>query len=242
MILYPAVDLLQGEVVRLEKGDFSKLTRFERSPEAWFEFFESIKISAVHLVDLSGAQDPSRRQNKLLKSLLMGRSFRLQVGGGVRTLSDIESLISAGADRVVLGSVLFQNPNMVLEAARIWGAERFTLALDVIAKNEIYEVMTQAWSIEAGQDVHASISFWIQHGFRRFLCTDISRDGMMSGPNLQLYQKLKADFPNLEFQASGGVSSLSDLQELHNANLHSAVVGRSFLSGRVSLEEALSIC
>lgn len=242
MIVYPALDLLSGQVVRLEKGDFSKVTEFKKSPFEWFDTFESLGARAIHLVDLSGAKNPDQRQTPFIKTLIENRSFEIQVGGGIRSLKDIESLFEGGVRRIVLGSVLFSNSELVIEAARKWGPDHFTLAFDVLKKNQTFEIMTHGWTSSSGQELLTTVKKWHSYGFSRILCTDISRDGMMSGPNLDLYQKIQAAFPALEIQASGGVSNLQDLYDLKKLDIHSVVIGRSFLSGQISLQEALSLC
>jgi phosphoribosylformimino-5-aminoimidazole carboxamide ribotide isomerase len=242
MIIYPALDILNGQVVRLEKGDFSKVTDFKPPIEDWFEKFESMNVKALHMVDLSGARDPGSRQTEVLRSLKKNRSFKIQVGGGVRSWQDIQSLFQAGADRVVLGSLIFSDPKLVIEAGKYWGNNKFTLAFDVQNQNGTFEVLTQAWAFSSGYELLESLEFCKTNGFQRILCTDVLRDGMMLGPNLELYKMIRSGFPELEVQASGGVSGLADLKALQQLDVHSVIVGRGFLSGKISLQEAMTLC
>jgi len=240
MILYPALDLLDGEVVRLVQGDFTQKTVFPQKPEALFAAMTAAGATHAHLVDLSGARDPSQRQTATLTRLLSRTALKVQVGGGVRRLEDIRELLAAGADRVVLGSLAVDDSAAGLAALERFTPSRLTLALDIRLDVGEAIVMTQGWARSSGRRFEEVLEPFYRAGLRRVLCTDIQVDGRPVGPNLALYNRLRKQFPELELQASGGVHALEDLRALREIGLHSAVVGRALLSGAFILAEALS--
>jgi len=241
MLIYPALDLLDGKVVRLQQGDFSRQSGDHGCPLMWIDRFIASGVKWVHLVDLSGAKDPKNVQWPLLESILRRSDLKIQVGGGLRELAQVDKLLRLGADRVVLGSVAFLNPDFVSQAIAKWGPDRFCIALDVLSKPSGFEVQISGWTKSTGADLFSTIGQWAERGVKRFMSTDIARDGMLEGPNIQLYRTLKTIFPNLEFQASGGTNSLQDLSEISKLGLHSTIVGRSILSGKIQIEEALAL-
>lgn len=240
MILYPAIDLLEGKVVRLVQGDFAQQTVFAADPQEAVEKIAQTGVRFLHLVDLSGARDPSQRQMDLLTKILKATSMRVQLGGGIRSLQEISALLALGADRVVLGSLCVTQPELAKAALQEFGPDRLTFALDVKLQNEVPMVMTHGWKEASGKSFSQVLEPYLELGLRRILCTDIAVDGRLSGPNVALYRSLQAAFPSLELQASGGVAELSDLRTLKEAAVHSVVVGRALLEGRFTLTEALA--
>jgi phosphoribosylformimino-5-aminoimidazole carboxamide ribotide isomerase len=239
MILYPAIDILDGEVVRLVEGDFAQKTVFSLDPRELLARFAEDGATCAHLVDLSGARDPSRRQSALFARLVQDCRLKLQTGGGLRTLQDIEALLNLGVDRAVIGSLAVTQPDVVLQAITHCGPERLTLALDVRLTDGEAMVMSHGWAKSSGLSFAQVLMPFLERGLKRVLCTDIAVDGRPVGPNLALYRSLKETFPTLELQASGGVSRLEDLQALRETGVHSVVIGRALLSGAFTLTEAL---
>lgn len=237
MILYPSLDIFEGKVVRLEKGDFSRVTHFDRTPEEWISEFEAAGARHLHLVDLSGAQEPKNRQVKKLTALLRSTKLQVQVGGGVRDLAGAADYLSSGAARVVIGSLALTQPKIFSDILKKFSPEKICVALDVTVENNVPVVRTHGWSRSSGKTALQVISDLRSRGVRRFLCTDISKDGMMTGPGFGLYELLRENFPELEFQASGGVSTVEDLARLRKLGLHSTVLGRAVLSEKIKLQE-----
>jgi phosphoribosylformimino-5-aminoimidazole carboxamide ribotide isomerase len=237
MIVYPAIDLLEGQVVRLTEGDFKTSTVFSDQPEEIARRFESAGAQFLHVVDLSGARNPNQRQFQTLAKLIASTSLKVQVGGGIRTLDEVASFIASGADRVVIGSAVVKDPAMAKSALAEFGPERLTFALDVRVKNDRAEVMIQGWQEASGRELGDIIGEYLSLGLKRVLCTDIGLDGLMQGPNFSLYKRVAADFPEIEWQASGGVTTLADIHKLREQNLHSAIVGRALLSGSLPITE-----
>ena len=241
MILYPAIDVLDGEVVRLVEGDFQQKTIFPHEPAELLAEFVATGARYVHLVDLSGARNPAARQITLFHKLFSGLSLHAQVGGGIREIGEITALLQGGAERVVLGSVIVSNPDTAFEALAEFGPDRLTFALDIrLSPEQEPIVITHGWTTSSGRSFSEVVAPFAARGLKRVLCTDIAVDGRLAGPNFDLYDTLQRQFPALEIQASGGVSALKDLRALRDIGVHSAIVGRALLSGAFSLKEALA--
>jgi phosphoribosylformimino-5-aminoimidazole carboxamide ribotide isomerase len=240
MILYPAIDILKGQVVRLVQGDFSQQTVFSNDPLELLRQFQSEGAQVLHLVDLSGAKDPKDRQLELIEKLVRETSLKIQTGGGLRSTKEIKDLLDLGVDRVVLGSIAVTHPDVAIEALQTFGPDRLTFAVDVQIENGEPIVRTHGWTQSSNLTFREVIKPFSEHGLKRVLCTDIAVDGRLVGPNIHLYQSLQKEFPHLEIQASGGVEKLTDLQDLAKIKTHSVVVGRALLSGKFKLSEAFA--
>jgi phosphoribosylformimino-5-aminoimidazole carboxamide ribotide isomerase len=237
--LYPAMDLLAGECVRLAQGRFEDKTVYSKSPLEVAAAFEAAGATSLHIVDLQGAKDPQARQTALLQTLLGQVKCEVQVGGGVRTLADAESLLKLGAARVVIGSLAVQKPELTEQLIRELGADRITLALDLaISEAGEAQIAVHGWQTSSGVALDAVLPRYRELGINHLLCTDISRDGMLSGPNIDLYRSIVARYPGVELQASGGIRDLRDLHELNAAGIPAAILGRSIYQGTLKLEEA----
>ncbi len=243
MILYPALDLLDGRAVRLTRGDYSKVRVYSDDPAGVLAGFRDAGATRAHLVDLNGARDPSARQKKWLEPLLRTSGIQVQVGGGVRTREDAEQLLSWGADRVVLGSAAVADPEFVETLLADLSPRRVTLAADVrIGADGTSRVAIRGWTEATDARLGPMIARFRAKGLARVLCTDISRDGAAGGPNAALYRTLVDAFPGLEIQASGGVRGLDDLGVLKGLCVHSAIVGTALYEGTLDLAEALAAC
>jgi phosphoribosylformimino-5-aminoimidazole carboxamide ribotide isomerase len=243
MQIYPALDLLDGQCVRLKKGNFEHKTVYSSEPREVIQAIEDSGARYLHLVDLSGAKDPTKRQSQLIHQLISESRIKIQCGGGIRSLPEVRDLLHLGVDRVILGSIAVTDPALTLALLREFSPNRITLALDVqIDPDGSMKIATDGWKNSKAQNVFELIASYEKAGLSRVLCTDILRDGMMAGPNILLYQTLMEEFPRIEFQASGGVSSLQDLRGLKQAGIHSVIIGRALYEGNIVLEEALREC
>lgn len=243
MILYPALDLLDGRAVRLTRGDYSQVRVYSEDPASVLESFRAAGAACVHLVDLNGARDPALRQKARLEPLLRIPGLKVQVGGGVRRREDVEQLLAWGADRVVLGSSAVADPELVESLLGDPGPGRVTLAADVnIGADGISRLAIRGWREGTDARLGPLIARFRAKGLARLLCTDISRDGAAAGPNAALYRTLVEAFPGLEVQASGGVRGLADLAALKALGAHSAIVGTAVYEGTLDLKEALAAC
>ena len=239
MILYPAIDLLEGRCARLRQGHFDDKTVYGE-PSAQLKAFADAGAACVHIVDLDGAKDPTRRQTKLVASLLKRTRLKVQIGGGVRSLEDVKELLDLGAERVVLGSVLAREPEVGARFFETFGP-RLTAAFDVHVEKDAAVVAVSGWQRSAGA-LETLIESYRPLGLSRVLCTDIAKDGMLGGANVALYLRLVKAYPGIEIQASGGVGSLDDLSALKAIPVHSAVVGKALYEGRFTVGEALARC
>lgn len=240
-MLIPALDLIAGNVVRLQQGDFARQTTFASDPLPLVQAYQDAGAQYLHLVDLDGARDPAQRQTELLRRIAHSTSMTVQVGGGLRSRDDLEQLFDAGVKRAVIGSLAVKQPQLVQAWLNDYGADAIVLALDVnIAANGEAYVATHGWLETSNLTLSQLIETFAADGLRHVLCTDISRDGMLSGSNIALYAELKQRYPQLLVQASGGIASLDDLRQLQAVGCDAAVLGKALLTGQFTLEEALA--
>lgn len=240
-MLIPALDLIDGNVVRLQQGDFALQTTFANDPLPLVQAYAAAGAQYLHLVDLDGARDPAKRQIDLLRRISASTRMTVQVGGGIRNQADLEQLFEAGVKRAVIGSLTVTQPQLVQAWLNEFGPAAIVLALDVnIAADGTAYVATHGWQQTSTLTLNQLIDSFSADGLRHVLCTDISRDGMLSGSNIALYAGLKQRYPQLLIQASGGIASLDDLRQLQAINCDAAILGKALLTGQFTLEEALA--
>lgn len=240
MMIYPAIDIRDGKCVRLYQGNYAKETIYGDKPiDAAKQFLEK-GATWLHLVDLEGAKNPSANQASLIKALLRLIPINIQVGGGIRTESQINAYFEAGARRVVIGSLACTSPRLVETWLKRYGSERIVLAFDVNFDGVKPIVMTQAWQELTDIALFDIVPHFLSLGAKHILCTDICRDGALNGPNIDLYQQMIARYPELNIQASGGISQLDDVRSLKNINVSGAIMGRALYEKKFDLSEALS--
>ncbi len=233
MLIYPAIDIYGGKCVRLRQGDFAAQKIYSDSPRDVARSYLENGLDFLHIVDLEGAQRGRIVNRESLDAILSLSGLRVQIGGGIRRREDVASLLQSGATRVVIGSLAVKSPHFVQEWIGEFQAERFVIAVDIRQGF----VAHMGWLERANLTPSAFIATIARVGAIRFLCTDIDRDGMLAGPNLELYASLKCEFPTLHFIASGGVSGLADIQELEAAGCAGVVVGKALYEGHVKTEE-----
>lgn len=239
MILYPAIDIMDGCCVRLRQGRFDEPTRYSVYPAEALRQFQDEGAEWVHIVDLDGARAGSPRQHEMIASLIDDTELKLQVAGGIRDASQIDFLLSEGVDRVVIGSLAVTSPETVQGFFDRFGPERITLALDVMVLEEVPVVATSGWTETSDRTLWEVAERFPEA--RHLLVTDIRRDGMMGGPNMELIEELMKRLPNVAVQASGGVSSLRDLEALIAAGAAGAIVGKALWERKFTLPEALAL-
>ena len=237
MILYPAIDLMDGSCVRLAQGRFEDATIYSSDPAAALAGFAAAGASWAHIVDLDGAKAGAPVQHQLLAGLAAGTSLKLQVAGGVRSRDHVAALLDAGVARVTIGSLAVKDPEAVRSMLSEFGPDRITVALDVNLIEGEPMVATHGWTQSSRRslwDVATDLP-----EARHLLVTDIGRDGMMSGPNIELLSEVVQRFPALAVQASGGVSSIADLGSL---TTDGAIIGKALWEGKIDLAEAIDAC
>ena len=239
-MIIPAIDLIDGCVVRLHQGDYGARRDYGEDPLARLQRYQASGAQLLHIVDLTGAKDPKARQIPLLRELLSSLSLPVQTGGGIRSADDVRSLLDAGAARVVVGSAAVKRTDEVAGWMKTFGADKLVLALDVrINKAGNAEVAVSGWQENSGVLMDDLIRAFEPAGLRYVLTTDISKDGTLAGPNTALYAKLAQTFPNIDFQASGGIGSLDDIRAVSHTGAAGVIVGRALLEGKFTLEEAI---
>ena len=239
-MIIPAIDLIDGCVVRLHQGDYGLRRDYGEDPLARLQRYQASGAQLLHIVDLTGAKDPKARQIPLLRELLGSLSIPVQTGGGIRSADDVRSLLNAGAARVVVGSAAVKRTDEVAGWMKTFGADKLVLALDVrINQAGNAEVAVSGRQENSGVLMDDLIRAFEPAGLRYVLTTDISKDGTLAGPNTALYAKLAQTFPNIDFQASGGIGSLDDIRAVSHTGAAGVIVGRALLEGKFTLEEAI---
>lgn len=238
-MIIPALDLIDGQIVRLQQGDYARQTNFDYSPIAKFKEYEAAGANYLHLVDLDGAKDPKNRQIDAIKTIVAEVKTPIQVGGGIRTKEDVEALLNIGVSRVVVGSTAVTKPEMVEEWFKEFGGEKIVLALDIRIQNGEKLVALSGWQETSELTLEALIERFKKVGLKHVLCTDISKDGMLTGSNVALYTELCKEFPGIAFQSSGGIGDLEDIKALKPTGVSGVIVGRALLENRFSAEEAV---
>jgi phosphoribosylformimino-5-aminoimidazole carboxamide ribotide isomerase len=238
MILLPAIDLVGGRCVRLAQGDFARETLYSDDPAAALRAFADEGATEAHIVDLDGARAREPRQHDLLVALAAEAGLTLQVAGGFRTLDQVQRMLDAGVGRVVIGSLAVDNPDAFARMIDQVGADRLTLALDVRIEEGTAMVATHGWATGSGLSLDDMLARFAQ--VRHLLVTDIARDGMLGGPNRVLTEKLVANYPAIEVQASGGVAELGDLDGLRALGAARAIVGKAIWERRFTVRQGVA--
>ena len=239
--VYPAIDVRDGRVVRLRQGDYAQETRYSHSPLTRLKRYADEGAEWVHLVDLDAARDGGYTLLSLLQAIKRDTALHIQTGGGVRSADDVERILEAGGDRVVIGSLAIADPKLVASWLTRFGSNRLTLALDARcdASGRWYPA-THGWTRPARRTLGDLVRFYNRHGLRHLLCTDIDRDGTLTGSNLAMYRLLRQWAPQIELQASGGVCELDDLRQVRELGCAGIVLGRALLEDRITLTQALT--
>ncbi len=240
MPLLPAIDLRDGRCVRLLKGDFDQETRYSVDPVELAVHYRQLGARWLHVVDLDGAKRGEPVNLPLIRRMQEAAGVSVQLGGGIRTRASLEQALGV-AERAVIGSLAVSDPELVAAWLTELGPERITLALDVrLADDGTPTIATHGWTRASSLTLAAAIERFATAGLRHVLCTDIDRDGALSGPNVELYRACAARWPAIAFQASGGVRDAVDLEALAEAGVAGTVSGKALLEGRLKPEEIRS--
>lgn len=236
--LIPAIDLIDGEIVRLVKGEYESKQSYDFKPLEKLKEYERAGAKWLHLVDLSGAKEPNKRQFELIQSLALNLNANLQVGGGIRTKAEVKNLLESGVKRVVIGSLALTNPQLCVELLSEFGADKLCLALDVKPVKKDFYLALNAWQDTSKKKLFEVLELYAKEGLKHILCTDISKDGTLSGVNVELYKQIASNFSHIHTQASGGVAGLEDLEKLKGL-CGGIIVGKALLEGIFNIKEGL---
>jgi phosphoribosylformimino-5-aminoimidazole carboxamide ribotide isomerase len=238
VLLIPAIDLRNGRCVRLLKGDFAAETRYELGPQELLQRYRGIGATWLHVVDLDGARDGALANRSVAVSLASQSAVKIQVGGGVRSAAVIDDLLRNGISRVVIGSLAVEQPQEVIAWLNQLGAARICLAFDI--RNDatgVPRVRTRGWTQGGSVSLWEALQPFLPHRLQHVLCTDIDRDGAMTGPNVELYREARERYPQIAWQASGGVRDAADLQALADLGMAAAISGKALLEERMTSQE-----
>lgn len=236
MQIIPAIDLIDGKCVRLTEGDYAQKTEYRASPLELAKVYEQMGIERLHLVDLDGAKKGAVVNWHIAEEISTQTKLSIDFGGGVKTRDEVLRIIDLGIDFVTIGSVAAKQPAVFSEWLNEFGAERFLLGADV--RDE--KIMVGGWLEKSEISLLPYLNDYFAKGIKSVFCTDISRDGKLTGPATELYKKIKSEIPHLFLIASGGVSCMNDLDELENAGCNGVIIGKAIYENKISLDELTS--
>jgi phosphoribosylformimino-5-aminoimidazole carboxamide ribotide isomerase len=238
MRLIPAIDLKAGRCVRLYQGNFDAQTLYPVQPGELMARYRDLGADWLHIVDLDGARDGTLANRNAIVELAAAQDMQLQAGGGLRNTEAVQTLLAAGVSRAIIGSAAVTSPDLVRAWLTRFGAERLGLAFDVrFDEHAVPRLATHGWRNQSQQSLWDAIQYFLGAGLKHVLCTDVSRDGALSGPNVELYEECVTRFPGIAWQASGGIRDASDLQDLARIGVAAAISGRALLENRMKSEE-----
>ena len=231
--LIPAIDIIGGQCVRLTKGDYDQKTVYRDSPAKVAKEFEQIGFKRLHVVDLDGAKSKHIVNSEVLRRVTTDTQLVVDFGGGIKTDEDIEKAFAAGASMVTIGSIAVTDPDLFMGWLEKYGAEHIILGADV----RHGKISINGWKEDSAEDLLPFLKKYVDAGVKNVLCTEISKDGTLTGPAIELYQSIMAAYPGLHLIASGGVSSIDDIKALEAAGIPAVVFGKAIYEGKINLNE-----
>lgn len=231
--LIPAIDIINGQCVRLTKGDYDQKTVYRDSPAEVAREYEEIGFQRLHVVDLDGAKSKHIVNSAVLREITTQTNLTVDFGGGIKTDEDIETAFEHGAKMVTVGSIAVTNPDLFIAWLEKYGAERMILGADV--RNG--KISINGWKEDSTEDLLPFLKKYIDAGVKNVLCTEISKDGTLQGPAIELYSEVMAAYPQLHLIASGGVSCIDDIKALDKAGIPAVVIGKAIYEGKINLRE-----
>ena len=233
--LIPAIDIINGQCVRLTKGDYDQKTVYSNSPAEVAKEFEQLGFQRLHVVDLDGAKSKHIVNSAVLSQITTETSLTTDFGGGIKTDEDIEKAFAAGASMVTVGSIAVTQPELFIGWLRKYGAERMILGADV--RNG--KISINGWKEDSEEDLLPFLQKYIEAGVKTVLCTEISKDGTLQGPAIELYKRVMEKYPQLHLIASGGVACMDDIKALEAAGIPAVVFGKAIYEGRIDLKKLM---
>lgn len=233
MEIIPAIDIIDGKCVRLEQGNYDKVTLYHKEPLDVAKRFQDAGLKRLHLVDLDGAKAGAVKNWKVLETISGKTSLIIDFGGGIKNQKDVEIVFNSGAALTTVGSIALKNEEEFFKWLTKFGADKFLLGADV--RNE--KIAVNGWQETTEVWIYDFIQKYLDHGVKQVFCTDISKDGKMEGPAFDLYKNITSKFPELFFVASGGVTSLSDLEQLREIGCRAAIIGKAIYENKISLND-----
>lgn len=235
MNIFPAIDLVMGKAVRLFKGDYDQMTVYSDNPLEVARDFESKGAEYIHLVDLEGAKDGTTPNIETVQKIAENTNLFTEIGGGIRNIETVEKYLNSGVDRVILGTAAVKDEAFLNKALEKFG-DKIAVGIDI--KDGF--VAIKGWTESSGIDPYAFTEKMQNLGIKYIICTDVSKDGAMKGTNLELYRELSRNF-RINITASGGVSSIKDVEELRKMDIYGAIIGKAYYVGAIDLKEAIEV-
>ena len=232
-IIIPAIDLIDGRCVRLTQGDYDQKKEYSADPLDMAKQYEDCGVSRLHIVDLDGAKAKQPCNLRTLEKIASGTSLDIEWGGGIKDSVSLRSALDAGAGRIICGSVAVDNREEFLSWLSEFGSSKIILGADV----RDGKVATHGWLKDSGLTLAELMDWYVPAGLTQMICTDISKDGMLQGPDFEFYVDLKRTFPTVDVTLSGGISCMADIEKAAQLELHSVIVGKAIYEGRISLKE-----
>ena len=237
MEIIPAIDLIDGKCVRLTKGDYAQQKVYNDNPAEVAKQFEDAGIKRLHVVDLDGAKAGRIVNLSVLESIAKATNLTIDFGGGVKTITDVGSIIDAGASIVTIGSLAVKHPEVLEEWLLEFGAEKFLIGADVLDE----KIKISGWLEDGGINIYQFIGKMLGLGVKNIFCTDISKDGAMQGPSIDLYKSIMIEHPEINLIASGGVSNINDVIQLKEIGCAGAIIGKAIYEGTVTLQQLVEL-
>lgn len=235
--IIPAIDIINGQVVRLTQGDYSRLKVYDKDPVEVAKKFEGAGLRRLHLVDLDGAKAGEIKNLKILEQVAVQTGLIIDFGGGIKTINDVQSVLNAGAAIVTIGSLAIKDPVLLEQWIAVYGDHKFLIGADVYEE----KIKISGWLEDAGLDVFTFLQQMTGIGATQFFCTDIKKDGAMQGSSVELYKKIIEKFPGIHLAASGGVSSMEDIKAVKEIGCSAAIIGKAIYEGLLSLQQLYTI-
>jgi len=238
MRIIPAIDIINGKCVRLTKGDYNTQRIYNEDPVQMAQTFEDHGFKYLHLVDLDGAKSKQIVNHKVLESITTKTSLRVDFGGGIKSIADVELAFSCGAKQITAGSMAVQQPELFLSILKKYGSEKIILGADVLNR----KIATNGWrKYTADIDMIEFIRSYEEKGIKYLICTDISKDGMLQGSAIDLYQEILKK-TKAKLIASGGCSSIEEVKELNTIGCEGAIIGKAIYENKINLKELTELC
>lgn len=237
MEIIPAIDIIDGKCVRLTKGDYAQKKIYNENPAEVAKEFEAAGIKRLHVVDLDGAKAGKIINLKVLESIAEATDLIIDFGGGVKTISDVSDILNAGGDIVTIGSLAVKQPQLIEEWLMEFGTDKFLIGADVLDE----KIKIGGWLEDSGLNIYDFIGKLLSLGATHIFCTDISKDGVMEGPSIDLYKKIMEQHPEINLIASGGVSNFDDVLQLKEIGCSGAIIGKAIYEGKITLKQLSSI-
>ena len=236
MRIIPAIDIIRGKCVRLSQGDYNKKTIYSSSPFEMAQRFEDHGINFLHLVDLDGAKSSKIINYKILEQIALKTALKVDFGGGLKSIEDVEVAFEAGASQVTLGSIAISDPETFNNLFEKYGSDKIILGADFLDD----KIKTNGWLNDSGKDLMGFLEYHISKGIKYVIPTDISKDGMLKGPSTEIYKNVLRSFKSISLIASGGISAIKDLEDLKEAGCEGAILGKAIYENKIELKSLIN--